>query len=107
MESRLWQTMLEEYGQQVTLKKPDGEKELRAFFQPVREKAPGQEPTPLGVAPVGKWLYLGPPQEDLEGVEELLWEGRAFRLLRRREVPVGEEIFYQWALFEQWDEVRP
>ena len=40
MESRLWQTMLEEYGQQVTLKRADGETEARAFFQPVREKAP-------------------------------------------------------------------
>ena len=107
MESRLWQTMLEAYGQQVTLKRGNGEKELRAFFQPVREKSPGQEPTPLGVAPAGKRLYLGPAQEDLEGVEELIWEGRAVRLLRRREVPVGEETFYQWALFEQWDEVMP
>ena len=107
MESGLWLTMLEAYGQQVTLRRGDGEKELRAFFQPVREKNPGEVPTPLGKAPVGKWLYLGPPQEDLEGVEELIWQGRAFRPLRRREVPVGRETFYQWAIFEQWDEVRP
>lgn len=106
MDSGSWQAMLEGYGQQVTLKGPEGERGLKAFFQPVREKSPGQVPTPIGVAPAGKWLYLGPPQEELEGVEELLWSGRAFRPLRYRGIPVGKETFYQWALFEEQDEVR-
>lgn len=106
MESGVWQTALEKYGQQVKLRRADGEKELKAFFQPVRERSPGQIPTPLGMAPAGQWLYLGPPQEGLEDVEELLWEGRAFRPLRSRGIRVGEGPFYQWALFEERDEVR-
>lgn len=106
MEGRLWNCILAQYGQEVTLRRGEKESPVRAFFQPVAEKTPGEEPTPLGVAPRGKYLYLGPAEETLETVEELDWEGKHFRVLRHRGFPVGEGIAYQWAVCEEMDEVR-
>ncbi len=107
MAYRLSSGILAKYGQDVMLCTRAGERLVKAFFQPVTEKAPGETPTPLGLAPVGKWLYLGPAGESLEDVEELRWEGRSFALLRHRGFPVGEETAYRWALAEEMDEVRP
>ena len=106
MEGRLWRQILARYGQKVTLWRGEKESPVRAFFQPVAEKKPEEEPTPLGVAPRGKYLYLGPAEETREEVEELTWEDRAFRVLRHRGAPVGEGIAYQWAVCEVMDEVR-
>lgn len=105
MESRLWESMTEQYGQRVTLHGEE-DREIRAFFQPIKEHKPGESPSPLGVGPQGLYLYLGPAGEDLEGVDEILWDGRAFEILRRRAVPVGDTVFYRWALCRELDEVR-
>lgn len=99
-----WRAILARYGQKVVLRRGGEEVPVRAFFQPVEEKAPGEEPTPIGVAPRGKYLYLGPAEEPLEGVEELAWEGRVFRPLRWRGFPVGEGTAYLWGVFEERDE---
>ena len=101
-----WRQLLSQYGQRVVLCKDDGEKEVRAFFQPVRERAAGQAPTPLGIAPAGQYLYLGPAEETLEQVRELKWADRSFRVIRRRQVPLGERDTYCWALAEEMDEVE-
>lgn len=103
MEEAAWKGILERYGQTVCLRRGEEESSVKAFFQPVREKAAGEEPTPLGVARRGKYLYLGPSREALEDVEELGWNGRAFHLLRWREFPVGDGVAYLWGLFEEMD----
>ncbi|MDE6107229.1 MAG: hypothetical protein K2F83_00955 [Oscillospiraceae bacterium] len=97
--------MLEGYGQRVTLRGEE-DREVRAFFQPIKEHKPGESPSPLGVGPEGLYLYLGPAGESLEGVAEVLWDGRAFEVLRHRAVPVGEQVMYRWALCRELDEVR-
>ena len=107
MDSRLWELMLEQYGQRVTLRREEGDLETRAFFQSVREKKPGEKPSPRGVGPEGLYLCLGSAGEGLEDVKELLWEGRAFEVLRRRAVHVGGQVLYQWALCRELDEVEP
>lgn len=98
-----WEQILARFGQKVLLRREDEEKEVRAFFQPVREKQPGMEPTPLGVALKGKYEYLGLAEETLQDVRELEWKGKQFRLLREREMTVGEKTGYRWGLFEEWD----
>lgn len=100
----LWEQVLERYGQEVLLTREDGERAVRALFQPVEEKREGEVPSPLGVAPVGRYLYLGPAGESLEDVRARGWTGRAFRLLRRREYWVGGEKVYGWGLLEERDE---
>lgn len=103
MDEAAWLGILEQYGQQVLLCRGEEKRQIRAFFQPVRERKAGEEPTPLGVAPRGKYLYLGPMEESLEDVERLEWRGKGFYPLRRREVPVGDKIAYQWGIFEEID----
>lgn len=103
MDASAWKAVLARYGQRVKLLRDGEEKEVKAFFQPVAEKAPGETPTALGVAPAGKWLYLGPPEEELEGVTQLFWDGRAFGILRHRGFPVGEVLCYRWALLCELD----
>lgn len=107
MDSGLWDRMLEQYGQKVTLRREEGDREIRAFFQSVREKKPGESPSPLGISPEGMYLYLGPAGESLEDVTGISWDGRAFEILRRRAVPVGDGVFYRWALCRERDEVEP
>lgn len=104
MESRTWNVLLEQYGQEVELCRGEARTAVRAFFQPVREKAAGEEPTALGVAPAGKWLYLGPAAEGLEDVDALLWKGRRFQLIRNREYAMGRETLYRWAVAMEMDE---
>lgn len=105
MDGRLWQAILEGYGQRVTLHNGE-DREVRAFFQPIKEHKPGESPSPLGVGPEGLYLYLGPAGENLEGVTELSWDGRAFEVLRQRAVLIGEQVMYRWALCRELDEVR-
>lgn len=104
MDGRAWRILLGRYGQRITLLRGEEEAPVRAFFQPVGEKAPGQEPTPLGVTPRGCYLYLGPAEETLEDVEELIWEGRSFCILRHRGFPVGDGMVYRWAMCQELDE---
>lgn len=103
MDRQMWKRLLERYGQRVTVYRAGLAEEVKAFFQPVSERAAGETITALGVAPAGKYLYLGPAELDPEEVEELAWNGRFFRLIRVRAVPAGEEIAYRWALAEELD----
>lgn len=103
MEGGLWRKLLSRYGQKVSLCRGEARTQVRAFFQPVREKAAGEEPTALGIAPAGKWLYLGPAEEPMEDVDTLIWAGRQFRPIRKREYAIGEETLYRWALAEELD----
>lgn len=105
MDGGLWQAMLEGYGQRVTLRGEE-DREVRAFFQPIKEHKPGESPSPLGVSPEGLYLYLGPAGEYLEDVTEVLWDERPFEVLRQRAVLIGEQVMYRWALCRELDEVR-
>ena len=107
MNETVWNSILTAYGQTVTLRREEGETTVKAFLQPIPEKTPGAEPTPLGLAPVGKYLYLGSAGEALEDVTELLWQDRPFRILRHRPIYVGDSLFYRWAILEERDEVAP
>ena len=106
MDSGLWERMLEQYGQKVKLRGEE-DREVRAFFQSVREKKPGESPSPLGMGPEGLYLYLGPAEEGLENVTGISWNGRVFEILRQRAVLIGDRVFYQWALCRERDEVEP
>lgn len=106
MLSETWNGLVEQFGQTVTLCRGGEEKDVQAFFQPVKEKTAGTIPTALGTAPAGKWLYLGRAEEELEDVTALVWRKRRFRLIRRREYAIGQETVYRWAVAEETDEER-
>lgn len=103
MEEQVWLSLLHKFGQQVTLVKGEERQECRAFFQPVRAAGPGEVPTVLGGAPQGKYLYLGPPQPDPQGIETLIWQERRYHFIRCRPMYVGQRVAYQWAVAEESD----
>ena len=106
MEDAVWLRLLSRFGQQVTLVKGEERQDCRAFFQPVRAAAPGQVETVLGGAPEGKYLYLGPPKPDPEGMDGLEWHERRYHFIRTRPMCRGERVVYQWAIAEETDRGR-
>lgn len=96
--SDAWRRLRERYGQDVILHAPGGDVAVKAFFQPDYGREDGSAHTPLGVAPVGEYLYLGPAEIALEGVETLSCGGRRFRLVKGRDVRLGAVLSHRWAL---------
>lgn len=103
MDEEIWKGLLERYGQRVSLATEDGRVPVKAFFQPLREREEGSAPSPVGVRPVGKYLYLGPADVPVEEGEELRWDERGFVFRRVRKKPVGERTAYWWGLCEEID----
>ena len=85
------------YGQQVRLRRKDGERTVKAFLQPVEErrKAAPYTVTPLGAVDDRLWLYLG--QAELTAGDEVAWDGRTFSVRDSRPYYVGEELSHWWA----------
>ena len=80
MIEREWAAILARFGQEVTLTETGAEAvSVRAFLQPILEKQPQLEPSPLGARREERWLYLGPPEQALTaGETAVLWGGRGF-----------------------------
>lgn len=93
--------VLERYGQTVTLCRRDGERDVRAFLQPVTEKGEraAEAVTTLGSLDGRLWLYLG--REPLEERDALAWNGRRFQVRSCRAFYVGEALSHYWAALEQ------
>ena len=103
MDGRLISSLMERYGQRVVLWTGADKTEVRAFFQAVRDREAGETVTPVGVAPAGKYLYLGPAAASLEGVDALEWGGRRFALWNVRDICLGDTVTHRWALAVEMD----
>ena len=81
--------ILEQYGQQVTVRPGSGQATVRAFLQPVTERDEGTREAFTGIGWVdGRlWLYLG--QAALEAGEALVWNGMTFRVRSCRAYYIG------------------
>ena len=92
--------ILDRHGQTVTLLTGEGETAIRAFLQPVTER---QEQVPEIMCGIGAldgrlWLYLG--QTEVRPGDNILWDGRTFRVRSNREYYMGETPLYWWASLE-------
>lgn len=101
MTQKWMQSILEQYGQAVTLCTAEGEESGRAFLQPVTERS---EKVPSGMTGLGwtdarKWLYLGLAK--VESGDTVLWGEHVFRVKSSRAYYIGEELNHWWALLEQ------
>lgn len=103
MDEVVWQRLLDRFGQSVTLVQGEQRLSCKAFFQPVRAAEPGAVNTVLGEAPEGKYLYLGPPRPDPEGMDGLEWNSRRYHFIRTRPMLCGDRILYQWAIAREDD----
>ena len=100
MMEREWAAVLARVGQEVTLTETGAETiSVRAFLQPILEKQPQLEPSPLGARREERWLYLGPPEQALTaGETAVLWDGRGFTVETARQVWVGNSPSHWWAV---------
>lgn len=103
--TELWQQILAQYGQNVTLNSPGQEPvSCTAFLQPVQEQGSTwfqNLPTPLGMVRQDRWIYLGSPQYPLDQLGEtgwIDWEGQAFSVRAAQPVCIGTEPLYWWGL---------
>ena len=99
--------ILSHYGQAVTFRTAAGEKDGKAFIQPVTKQG---ECVPSGMTGLGwedgrLWLYLGVDQ--VSRGDTILWNGQAFRVRSGRAYCIGKELNHWWALLEQEKEAAP
>ena len=93
--------ILDRWGQAVTFRTAEGEKEDKAFIQPVTKSG---ECVPSGMTALGwederQWLYLG--FEKVAHGDTILWNGQEFRVTSGRPYYIGQELNHWWALLEQ------
>lgn len=100
------ESMFAEYGRPVELYSSDSEKiaESFAFISPLRYKNKmylyGVN-TEIGYNPQGYYLYIGPPDRDLNAIPEggyIACTGEKYRIDRAEKVYKGSEVFYVWAI---------
>lgn len=98
MIARIWDGILNQYGQDVVLRKGEEEISLRAIIQPYPDSGKDQEVhSPLGLERQDRFRYLGPARcpVGLDTVVE--WERRQFRV--RSAHLMGEGVCpYWWAV---------
>lgn len=93
--------ILSRHGQLVTLRRKDGDAEIRAFIQPVTER---REQESDGMSSIGRldgrlWLYLG--RSAVNPADRIFWNGMEFRVRSSRPYYAGETMLYWWASLEQ------
>lgn len=86
----IWNGLLRQYGQPVTLVSGEERVSLSAFLQPAPERTDQERPTPRGMARRERFLYLGPAGQPLDLDTVVIWGNRQFRVqaAHRRGDPV-------------------
>lgn len=94
MMERLWADILERFGQDVVLRKNEGDISVRALVQPCLSREREQ----------GCFRYMGPPGQPLDLDTVVRWKGQEFRV--RSANLVGDGICaHWWAMLCPRDEV--
>jgi hypothetical protein len=97
------------YGVPAALVAADGtETAVRAFIRPVTSKAKEnllRAVDELGELPVGRYLYLGPPEHDVLSAARVVSNGTRFVPRRSETVLCGTEAVCCWGLLEREGEI--
>ena len=102
--SGTFETLLEKYGQSVTLCRRKGEMEtIRAFLQPVTERRETwrqTEPSPMGTVRKDRFLCLTGTDTPLENLEDgyLEWRDLRLRVSAAQPVYIGHTVSHWWAI---------
>lgn len=98
---RIWDNILERFGQDVVLCGKEGNIPLRAILQPILEQKQVQElPSPLGLERQERFRYMGPAEHPLDLDTLVKWNGRSCRVQSAH--LVGEGVCPHW-----WAMLRP
>ena len=106
-------TMFERYGQEITLKKTGWSSPVfGGFIQPLRYKNKmylNGVNTVIGFNSQGHYLYLGPPDHDLDTLTSEGWiesGSKKFTVDRSEKVYFKNEVVYIWAIIREIVEVE-
>ena len=71
---------------------------VKAFFQPVIARIAREISTPLGMAPLGKFHYFGPAEQEIDVDDEVILAGVNYVVIRAEEIRDDQGIVYRWAV---------
>lgn len=95
MMEQIWNSILDRFGQDITLRRGEEAVSLRALIQPVLERGKYQEvPSPLGLGRQDQFRYMGPAGQPLDLDTLVEWKGRDYRV--RSAHLVGEGVCPHW-----------
>lgn len=94
----------ERYGQTVTLRRPEGERTVRAFIrpEPERQEAVPEERTAIGWTDRRLWRYIG--LDEVQPGDGVVWNGTAYRVRSSRGYALGDTVHHWEAFLEpEWE----
>ena len=101
MMERLWNGILDRFGEDVVLRRDGTDTPVRALVQPCLERSGAQElPGPLGLERQERFRYLGPVRHPLDLDTAVEWRGREYRVQWAQ--LAGEGVCPHW-----WAVLRP
>ena len=92
------ENILSRYGLTVEVTHGGQIRQVKAFFQPVLSSSTRQIATPLGMAPMGKYRYMGPGDQEIAVDDEITVGQTAFLVVRAEEIRNEKGIVYRWAV---------
>lgn len=103
MMEREWSGILNRYGYKVELRERQGQsRQVKAFLQPILDKQPQLQPSPLGMRREEQVLYLGPGDVQLQPRQTtVIWRGQSFSVRSARRVDDGHHV---WAVLQRMEE---
>lgn len=94
----LFSALLRDWAQPVTILRPNGRAEARAFVQPVRSVSQHEKKAhPLGLLSPGQAVYIGPADKSIQDAA-ILCAGVRWRVRRTETILVGDEGLYTWGV---------
>ena len=93
--------LLRQYGTAMTLSGPEGTREVRGFFQPVRSKSWQSMvnlATPLGEVFRGQYVYIGPAEVNVSEGNLVTLGEKSYFLRRVEKYYYADEAIYTWGL---------
>lgn len=93
--------LLRDFGSAVTVHFDDGDREVRAFLQPVTSRSwqNMERMIPVGgQIPRGQFLYIGPPEVDVTQATHLSLLGKNYIVRRVDNIIFRDQVLYLWGL---------
>ena len=93
--------LLRQYGTAMTLSGPEGTREVRGFFQPVRSKSWQSMvnlATPLGEVFRGQYVYIGPADVPVSEGDLVSLGQKSYFVRRVEKYHYADEAIYTWGL---------
>lgn len=93
---KMMDSVLRRHGIEMQLVQRDKTVTVKAFFQSSNRSE--DKVTPLGIVPQGKYLYIGPAEQEVSVDDQLIIDGTAYLVTRAEKYLDGKGIVYRWAV---------